>query len=41
VPANVCRTTSDGLTILENGCAGNRSMMLLCLYILFDVDLNV
>jgi hypothetical protein len=27
--------------ILENGCAGNRYMKLLCLYILFDVDLDV
>jgi len=41
VPANVCRITSHGLMILENGCAGNRPMRLLCLYILFDVDLDV
>ena len=41
MPANVCGTTSDGLPILENGCAGNRSMILLCLYILPDVDLDV
>jgi hypothetical protein len=27
--------------ILENGCAGNRSMRILCLYILLDVDLDV
>jgi hypothetical protein len=25
---------------LENGCAGNRYMKLLCLYILFDVQLR-